>query len=1394
MPFDITTAVPIIEKEGNTFAKTKFDIANAVPYSVEDEKVFGENSNKGQSLVTYEPTWQDKINKGLEFIGLKPEKLERIGKAQAQVSEARQMKDEKGIDFDEALLTILSRERADPIGALNTVKDMIVRTPPAIVSAVFQMDRGMDAATVTDKGWVTRLIKNSSKDNEDFVKEVQRNYREKRIIPGVPIKVSDIAQLPESLAFSIVSMGTGLATGASIAILPVPGSRVAAWSAGTVASGAAAFNMSAFQIMQEFLEFHNEKSIDNTGIGITPEREKELKASFKSKAIEFGLWEAIPEAISNLAFASLLTAPLTKMVGASLAQRIAARLAGIYGEELITETVTEKGQTRIRRKAGLEKIPEGETADITWAEALQRIAPQTFLLTTIMAGAGAALVKTKQVLQKSLKKEIGVKHSDFKRLSEGAEDLVIVPGEAFEGSGEIASAPDVTEKVITPIKKAPKITPKVVQQRAIEKEAVALETVEEQVIQKDIDRIAQVEQKIKDIQIELKQAPAKIKREVKVVQNEVINLIEEANLEAKDKAKFLRAVKNVQTFQQLKKNIDPILERIARTKEQTQKRKAITGFKKAVKRANVKKLRPEFREKLQPILDSINIKTPTQAKIAKLQSMLDFVERQPENQIPAHKLRELQTLERVPLSEFSLEQIQDLTDTVNHLANLSRLKDKIIFQRKLREFEDIRNKAIDNVNTRSEKFPDAVDGLDTFQQRKETGFFARIFGTDSYNAELKTDILDNKEGGEIQQVIFTGIDRGVSDQFRFEHQAEDFFKEKIKGIDIDIDTNSWSKAFQKKAKNITKVSVNISGDRTLTFTKGERVAFILHTLNERNTRHLEEGGFSFVGKESKINKLTPEDIDTIVASATVEEIKVADAILEYYNTIQKDAINKASVELIGYPLAREENFSPIRTNALDRKKEILTKRGNFERVSIEGAGWTQERVNAKNALILEDAFTALYKSIHSVSGYVGLAQPLRAAKSLLESNEFQKSVIDVGRKHYLDSLKSYIQRVEGVITNMDNVDVLTQELINRLDSSILGLNPFVMLKQPVSYFLASTEMDIRFMQENPLRKVTESEIAEMRKWHPQIRDRLGGNVTTELGELARVGRVKKFFTGKEVVGARTLKGIRNMDTRAIGAIWRAVKTEIREKNPDLQGDAFMEKVSERAWDIIRKTQPTFHVKDRSTIGMSKNVFIRLLTKYSSQRNKNWMIIRRAITRYNRSNKNANAKAKLTSSLVMVSVVNALMISLINLARGLVFSDKDKKELFTKGILDFVQTNIGNIYFLGTAFGSLVSKVTRGSFIGFDVNTTVSTFINEGVSTAAEFIRGIGAVITGEEFQKGKHAGEKKWHESVKKFATGAIDITGRLKGVNTKIIRNFLMMPFNIWKRFFGDADTKIGL
>lgn len=294
----------------------------------------------------------------------------------------------------------------------KVIVNEVLTLPLEAAGKYIQYVQGEMGASVADRGLGDRYIRWLRERGEEGRKEMETSIVNKELFPGYGIY--DLAGLAENLSYSIISMGAG--AGVGLGVGAVTRHPALGWAAGTAASGYAAYNMTTYEIMQEVLEAKNEEMIRKRGSGLTVEEEEAYKKEFHGLAVKYGLYEAIPEAISNFAFAKILTVPLTKVVGKSIAARVTAKLAGMYGEEIGTETITQMGQMGIREDLGL---PGGETRSWweaeDWMKSLKEVAPQTFVITSIMGGAGGVAVNIDTAV-KSLEKEIGKTHALYGQL------------------------------------------------------------------------------------------------------------------------------------------------------------------------------------------------------------------------------------------------------------------------------------------------------------------------------------------------------------------------------------------------------------------------------------------------------------------------------------------------------------------------------------------------------------------------------------------------------------------------------------------------------------------------------------------------------------------------------------------------------------------------------------------------------------------------------------------------------------------------------------------------------------------------------------------------------------------------------------------------------------------
>ena len=200
-------------------------------------------------------------------------------------------------------------------------------------------------------------------------------------IPGIQMK--DVRDLGQNLGFSMTAMGAGLAAGIPASIL----GPAAGYGAGMGAAGTVGYRMDVNQVTRQLKEASDEESQRVNGRPQTPEEWQSKLSQMQGEIQKHGLYEAVPEAIgSGAGFAILTTA--AKVFGKNVVARFASKLGSLYGEELLTETVTQIGQQNAENKMGLHPGEKDRsfTSPEDWLQSVKEVAPQIFLLTTLTAG------------------------------------------------------------------------------------------------------------------------------------------------------------------------------------------------------------------------------------------------------------------------------------------------------------------------------------------------------------------------------------------------------------------------------------------------------------------------------------------------------------------------------------------------------------------------------------------------------------------------------------------------------------------------------------------------------------------------------------------------------------------------------------------------------------------------------------------------------------------------------------------------------------------------------------------------------------------------------------------------------------------------------------------------
>jgi hypothetical protein len=280
-----------------------------------------------------------------------------------------------------------------------------------------------DMESVMGEDWQSASIAAVTEERDKFKQEYGDKFDQDSGIMGMTY--GEIYGTFESLGFSLISMVSavaGFAAAAPVATAAAPftlgASAALPFVAAAGASGAAAYRMDTNMFTQEIIHAAQMESFALNGRPIPAGELLIMLRSLSGEISKHGLFEAVPEAISNVAGLKIIAAPakgaIGKIFGTGVLARFASKSASVYGTELVTETVTGMGQQQVSAEVSATgkvlltgESPREWLSLEDWGTTFNEIAPQTILLTTmmlpLMAGANIPSAYNKSKLKKTLR-------------------------------------------------------------------------------------------------------------------------------------------------------------------------------------------------------------------------------------------------------------------------------------------------------------------------------------------------------------------------------------------------------------------------------------------------------------------------------------------------------------------------------------------------------------------------------------------------------------------------------------------------------------------------------------------------------------------------------------------------------------------------------------------------------------------------------------------------------------------------------------------------------------------------------------------------------------------------------------------------------------------------------
>ena len=432
-------------------------------------------------------------------------------------------------------------------------------------------------------------------------------------------------------------------------------------------------------------------------------------------------------------------------------------------------------------------------------------------------------------------------------------------------------------------------------------------------------------------------------------------------------------------------------------------------------------------------------------------------------------------------------------------------------------------------------------------------------------------------------------------------------------------------------------------------------------LKSRSTRKMEE------------TKIIPEleDVMKIISRLTDEQIEVADQLRSFLGNECSEWGNRTSMKLYGYKKFTEKDYFPIKSSNYFLNENFDTK--NVES-SLKNMGFTKAIVKeASNPIIIDDIFDVFTNHVSKMSMYEALVPAMTDFQRVYnyksknaegkQNNSMQKALSQAFGRKTTDYIKRFMEDINGQAAKNDSA--IATSLMALYKKASIGGNIRVLLQQPTAIVRAMAVMNPKYLLS--VKPATKADVAEMQAHCPIAQWKSWGFYNTDVSRSFR----DIMFGKKNLIDNVFMGSYGKADDFTWACIWKAVKKEVADNNPDLEkgSDEYWQKVNERASYVFDRTQVVDSVFHRSQIMRNKGTFEKMVTAFMTEPTKTYNMMRTEIILAQREKASGQrtAAAERMGRVLSVYMLNALAVSMAaaiaDAMRGAGGSDDEDKGNF-----------------------------------------------------------------------------------------------------------------------------------
>lgn len=431
-----------------------------------------------------------------------------------------------------------------------------------------------------------------------------------------------------------------------------------------------------------------------------------------------------------------------------------------------------------------------------------------------------------------------------------------------------------------------------------------------------------------------------------------------------------------------------------------------------------------------------------------------------------------------------------------------------------------------------------------------------------------------------------------------------------------------------------------SNDLELTLNLEQILALYAYSKREAAHDHITSGGVVF-GKntEVKVEKLgikvtrlkrsattyTISDtlLGEIISKLDDSQKKYVDEMQKYLSETMGGLGNEVSMRLYGVKLFGEENYFPLRSAGQymekAREADLQKQQGH---TSLVNSGFTHAvKPHAKNPIVLDGFMDVWAGHVNEMAMYNGMVLPMEDFRKVYNYHtpfgDGSTSVNGVIENAYGAEATGYFDQLyqelnSGAISDPRETDML--KWVGKFKKAKVMMSASVVMQQPSAIGRAFALIDPKYFVGQ---RISESDAKkqwdEVKKYAPVAIIKEMGGFDTHTGASAKDFLLAKEYSkdeiGKAIKDKEYLKDKADMimgylpakaDELTWVAIWQAVKREVRAKNSNLHGEAFLKKAGERFSEVIEKTQVYDSILARSANMRAKTGLMTMATSFMAE--------------------------------------------------------------------------------------------------------------------------------------------------------------------------------------------------